>query len=193
MLSESEKQILLNVARTSIEAAVRPATAGGQLPESDVAEYPSSLTTKSGAFVTLRIDNELRGCIGYIEAQKPLVETVQEVAMKSALEDPRFLPVAPEELPTIDIEISVISPMKQIQSIDEIEVGKHGLMLELGNFRGLLLPQVATEYSWDRETFLNQVARKAGLPPQSWKDSRAKISIFSAEIFSEHSLSVEHK
>ena len=187
MLSETAKQYLLNVARRSIETAVN------KLPERDVTEYPPSLNTKSGAFVTLRIDNELRGCIGHIEAHKPLIETIREVAVKSALKDPRFLPVAPEELSSIEIEISVISPMKRIQSIDEIEVGRHGLMLESENHRGLLLPQVATENGWDKETFLNQTARKAGLPSRAWKEQEANISIFSAEIFSEHSLNVKHK
>ncbi len=187
MLSETERQFLLNIARESIETVVR------RLPKTGVSEYPESLATESGAFVTLHIDNELRGCIGFIEPQKPLVDTVRDAALKSALEDPRFLPVTEKELPAIEIEISVISPMKKIQSIDEIEIGKHGLLLELKSFRGLLLPQVAPEQGWDRETFLNQTARKAGLPMRAWKEPKAVISIFSAEVFSEHSCSIEHK
>jgi len=179
MLSESEKRLLLRVARQSIEAAVNNTS------KPEVGTCPPSLMESCGAFVTLHEAGELRGCISYIEGVKPLIETVQEVAVKSALEDPRFTPVVQEELSNLEIEISVISPMRQIQNIDEIEVGKHGLLLELGNHRGLLLPQVAVEYGWDKETFLNQTSRKAGLPTTAWKDRSVKIFIFTAEIFSE--------
>jgi AmmeMemoRadiSam system protein A len=180
MLSKTDKKSLLQIARKAIEAAVR----GLKLPKTDTCS--KSLMELCGAFVTLHKDDELRGCIGYIEGVKPLVHTVQEVAIKSALEDPRFMPVTEEELSQLEIEISVISPMKQIKSIEEIEVGKHGLLIEQRGYRGLLLPQVATEYGWDKETFLNQTARKAGLPTNAWKDSHTIISIFSAEIFNEN-------
>ena len=183
MFLESDKQFLIRIARTVIEAAV------SQSPMPAFSRCSPSLMKLSGAFVTLRIGNDLRGCIGYIDAVRPLIDTVKEVAVKSALEDPRFNPLAVEELPSIEIEISVISPMQSIGSIDEIEIGKHGLLIELGNYRGLLLPQVAVEYGWDRETFLSQTARKAGLPSGGWKNPAAKIWTFTAEIFSEHSLS----
>ena len=155
------------------------------MPTPKIGECPAPLHQLSGAFVTIREENELRGCIGYIEGIKPLVEAVQEVAAKAAIDDPRFLPVSEEELGVIEIELSVISPLKHIKTVDEIEVGKHGLLIELRNYRGLLLPQVATEHKWDRETFLNQTARKAGLSSYAWKDPDVKISIFTAEIFGE--------
>ena len=186
MLSESEKQFLLEVARASITAAVM----GKQEPKRG--KCPPAVLQPSGAFVTLHERNELRGCIGYIEAARPMVETVHNVAAKAALEDPRFPPVSPEELSSIELEISVISPMKRIQSADEIEVGKHGILLQAGMSRGLLLPQVATEYGWDRETFLCQTARKAGLPSSAWKNPETRIFIFTAEVFGEHSLNKQH-
>ncbi len=181
MLSKSEKQFLLEVARASAGAAVRNETAPRR------GECPPAALQPSGAFVTLREKGELRGCIGYIEAIKSMVDAVRDVAAKAATQDPRFAPVSPEELQEIEIEISVISPMKKIKGVDEIEVGKHGLLLERGMSRGLLLPQVATEYGWDRETFLNQTARKAGLEPTAWKKPGTTISIFTAEIFDESS------
>jgi AmmeMemoRadiSam system protein A len=180
MLSESEKEFLLQNARRSIEAAVR--RKGAALPE----KLPQPLMELCGAFVTLHKGGELRGCIGYIEGLKPLIETIWDAAEKAALEDYRFMPVTVEELPDIEIEISVLSPLKHVKDINEIEIGKHGLVVEVGYNRGLLLPQVATEYSWDRETFLNQTARKAGLLSDGWKNPEAKIFIFTAEIFSEH-------
>ncbi|MBI1806318.1 MAG: AmmeMemoRadiSam system protein A [Ignavibacteria bacterium] len=184
MLSETEKQFLLHVARNSIECAIRNA----HLTVSET--VIPSLIEPSGAFVTLRIGNKLRGCIGYIDAVKPLLETVEDAATKSALDDIRFLPVEPEELPNITIEISVISPIVPIRSIDEIEIGKHGLVIVYGTHRGLLLPQVAVEHGWDRETFLSQTARKAGLPLYLWKDPEAKLFSFTAEVFSEQPTAV---
>ncbi len=187
MLSDIVKKYLLNVARNSIEAVVKK----GDLPEIDLSS--PELRQNRGAFVTLHEGGELRGCIGYTEAVKPLGETVREVAVKAAMEDPRFAAVSEDELPYIKIEISVLSPMKFVKNIEEIEIGKHGIMIELKNFRGLLLPQVPEEYGWDRDTFLEQTARKAGLPPNAWKYTETKISIFTAEIFSEHSSETVHK
>lgn len=144
-----------------------------------------SLIEKCGAFVTLHSNGELRGCIGYIEGIIPLFETVQEVAVKAALEDPRFEPVTVDELDNIDLEISVLSPLKKIKDVNKIEVGKHGLVIKRGYSRGLLLPQVAVEYNWDREAFLSHTCRKAGIGADQWKDQATEIYIFSAEIFSE--------
>jgi len=179
MFSENEKIILLKAARSAIEDAIIGKTS---LLIKDV---PQSLREPCGAFVTLHKEGELRGCIGYVEGIKPLIETVKDVAEKAALEDYRFSPVTEDELPKIEIEISILSPLKQIKSIDEIEVGKHGLIIEQGGYRGLLLPQVAAEYGWDRTTFLNQTARKAGLSPEEWKNPKTKIFIFTAEIIKE--------
>ena len=164
------------MARDAAESAVN------DIPLKSLKDYPQSLAKLFGAFVTLRQNRELRGCIGYIEGTKPLVETVQDAAEKSAMEDPRFHPVTPEELASLEIEISILSPLQRITTIDEIEIGKHGLVLEWKHSRGLLLPQVPLEYGWDREMFLNQVSRKAGMPAQTWKNPDAKLFIFSAEI-----------
>ncbi len=181
-LSKEDKKQLLQIARKSIEHAVH----GQSLPEPEATS--EALLKPCGAFVTLTQGKELRGCIGYTEAHKPLAETVREVAAKAALEDPRFPSLTKEELQQIDIEVSVLSPMKKIKDVNEIEPGKHGLMLVNGYFRGLLLPQVAAEYHWDRETFLEYTARKAGLPPEAWKDKNTTIYAFTAEIFGEKEL-----
>jgi AmmeMemoRadiSam system protein A len=110
---------------------------------------------------------------------------VQHCAVSAALEDPRFMPVTREELKNLEIEISVLSPFHRIQEIEEIEVGTHGLYMVQGPFRGLLLPQVATQYGWDRMTFLKQTCLKSGLPESAWRDPRTAIYVFEAEVFSE--------
>jgi len=180
MLTENEREFLLHIARLSMIAAVNKK--GALIPD----KVPPALQENRGAFVTLYKSGELRGCIGYIEGFKPLVEIVWDAAEKAALEDYRFIPVTPNELTDIDIQISVLSPPELITDINKIEVDKHGLIIEFEHNRGLLLPQVATEYGWDRETFLNQTARKAGLTSDRWKDPKSKIYIFSAEIFKEN-------
>jgi AmmeMemoRadiSam system protein A len=179
MLTESEKKFLLRVARTAIEDAVTGTSSA------EAERIPPACLRHSGAFVTIHKAGELRGCIGYIEPVKPMVETVREVAEKAALEDYRFQQVAAEEVSQLEIEISVMSPLESMNDPSEIQVGVHGLVIELGPARGLLLPQVATEHGWDRETFLSQTSRKAGLPMNAWKHPDAKIFIFSAEIFNE--------
>ncbi len=179
MLSAVDKKILLETARKTIEKGVRGKT--NLLPEI----IPKSLMEFCGAFVTLHKFGELRGCIGYIKGVLPLIETVKDAAAKAALEDNRFAPVTKDELSDIDIEISVLSPLKLIKEINEIEIGKHGILIEYHHNHGLLLPQVATGYDWDRETFLNQAARKAGLSTDRLKDSETKIYIFTADIFGE--------
>ncbi len=134
--------------------------------------------------MTLKRGNMLRGCIGTIEPLNPLYETVAEMAIASAVRDPRFPPLSLEELPFVTIEISVLSPLEKVENIEEIETGKHGLLVRRGFFSGLLLPQVATEYGWDRETFLEHTCLKAGLPPSAWQDERTEIYKFTAEVFS---------
>mgnify|MGYP001610224249 CR=1 FL=1 len=179
-LSDDEKKNLLTLARTTIEAKVANKT----LPEAKATT--EKLGAKSGAFVTLKIGGHLRGCIGYIVAVKPLVETIQEMAQSAAFRDPRFPPVQADEVPKLEIEISVLSPFKVIEDTSVIEVGVHGIQIALGPWnRGLLLPQVATEYGWDRQTFLEHTCAKAGLPKDAWKNEDAEIQIFSAEIFNE--------
>ena len=141
------------------------------------------LQEKCGAFVTLKKKDELRGCIGYINAIMPLHDTIRELAVQAAFHDPRFNPLQKKEWKDIDIEISVLSPMERIHDIDQIEVGTHGIYLEKGAYSGLLLPQVATEHHWDRLTFLENTCYKAGLGPDAWKSSDTSIYIFSADIF----------
>ncbi len=179
MLTDSEKQFLLRLARSSLESAVR------RTPLPPLGPCDASLLEPRGAFVTLREGGELRGCIGYVDAVKPLAHTVREVTAKAALEDVRFPPVGPDELPGIGIEISVLSPLSRLDEIAGIELGTHGLMIEFEKYRGLLLPQVPLEHGWDRETFLSQTAKKAGLPSSIWKHREARTYTFTADIFSE--------
>ncbi|MEW6388384.1 MAG: AmmeMemoRadiSam system protein A [Thermodesulfobacteriota bacterium] len=178
-LSESDQKLLFQVARASIQAHLK-----GQSP-SYPRVTPPSLCEPRGVFVTLTRQGRLRGCIGYVEAVKPLLPAVQEMALAAAFHDPRFPPLREEELADLELEISVLTPMRQIAKVDEIEVGKHGLIIVKGMHRGLLLPQVATEYKWDRQTFLEQTCCKAGLPPDAWKDPDTRIYVFTAEILTE--------
>lgn len=141
---------------------------------------------KRGAFVTLHKRGELRGCIGTFRSDKNIADVVSEMALASAFEDPRFPKLELEELEEIDIEISVLSPLRKIKNVNEIEVGKHGLYISRGFRSGVLLPQVATEYNWDRETFLVHTCLKAGLPEDAWKDPATKIEVFTAEVFGEN-------
>jgi AmmeMemoRadiSam system protein A len=135
--------------------------------------------------VTLHKHGRLRGCIGYIQALKPLRQAVAEMAVQAALHDPRFPPVTSDELPELHIEISVLSPLEAVADVSEIEVGTHGLVIEDGRSRGLLLPQVPVEYGWDRDTFLEHTCAKAGLPPDRWKAQGVTITKFTAEVFGE--------
>lgn len=137
-----------------------------------------------GAFVTLKHRGELRGCIGYVEAIKPLAETIEDCTVSAASRDPRFPPVDPAELPGISIEISVLSPLEELSDPEKVEVGRHGLMIQKGYHRGLLLPQVATEYGWNREQFLAHTCLKAGLPMDAWRRG-ATLHVFTADVFGE--------
>jgi len=175
-LTEQEKQVLKNVVRQTLEAVVN----GGETPRFN--NFNGKLGEKWGAFVTLTKHGKLRGCIGHIVGTQPLITTVAEMARAAALEDYRFPKVKPSELPDIEFEISVLTPLREIKDIEEIVVGRDGIFITKGMRRGVLLPQVATEYGWDRITFLEQTCLKAGLPPDAWKDADTKIEIFSAEI-----------
>lgn len=176
-LNKEEKKKLLEIARFSIIEAVT----GKKQFYPNVTE--EKLKENCGAFVTIKESNQLRGCIGYIQAVKPLYETVKDVAKSAAVNDYRFNPVGENELDNLELEISVLTPLKKIKDINEIEVGKHGLVMKNGLNSGLLLPQVATEYGWDRDTFLRETCRKAGLPQDAWKDESTEIYTFSAEVF----------
>jgi len=176
-LTEEEKKTLHHIAKTVIENKAR----GTALPEFKI-ESPI-LKENRGAFVTLQKRGQLRGCIGYIEGHGPLHNTIKEMAEAAAFRDPRFSPVKEKELPELDIEISVLTPLKRIRDVNEIQVGTHGIYIKKGWSSGLLLPQVATEYGWDRQTFLEHTCQKAGLPSTAWKEKDAEIYIFSADIF----------
>ena len=181
-LTPDDKTYLLRLARITITSAFSK-------EEADIPPHPSDVLDKpSGAFVTLSKRGKLRGCIGYIEAVKPLRETIAEMASSAAFKDWRFPPVRESELDDIEIEISVLSPLRRIDDTSVIEVGTHGIIISRGSNRGLLLPQVAAEWSWDRETFLRQTCVKAGLPEDAWTKDETRIDIFSADIFSESEL-----
>jgi len=176
-LSEADQQFLLRLARRALEESVRY----DSLPE--VEAPPGPLREKCGAFVTLHKMGRLRGCIGYIESLKPLYQTICECAMAAALRDPRFDAVTTEELPILHVEISVLSPLVEITP-DQVEVGRHGLLISRGGQRGVLLPQVPVEWKWNREQFLEETCLKAGLPPDAWRHG-AKIQAFTAQVFGE--------
>jgi AmmeMemoRadiSam system protein A len=188
VLTREEGKILLAIARESIARALtgprgrkRGALAKGGI------DPAGPLGVPSGAFVTIRIGDELRGCIGFIASDQPLARVVEDVAARAATEDPRFPPMTQSEFARATVEISILSPLKKVEDVSEIRVGEDGLVIELGGYRGLLLPQVATEYGWDRETFLTHTARKAGLPPGAWRDPDAALYRFTAEIIEEES------
>ncbi len=176
-LNDEEKKTLHHIAKTVIENKVK----GKPVPDFKV-ESPL-LKENRGAFVTLQKRGQLRGCIGYIEGHGPLYHTIKEMAEAAAFRDPRFSPVKEKELPELDIEISVLTPLQRIKDVDEIQVGTHGIYIKKGWYSGLLLPQVATEYGWDRQTFLEHTCQKAGLPSAAWKEKDTEIYIFSADIF----------
>jgi AmmeMemoRadiSam system protein B/AmmeMemoRadiSam system protein A len=176
-LSADEKGMLHRIAKETIEAGCRGATPS----KIDVAS--PKLKEPNGAFVTLHKNGELRGCIGHITASLPLAETIAEMATAAAFHDPRFRPVRADELKDLKIEISVLTPLTKISSIEEIRVGTHGLYIRQDGRSGLLLPQVATEYGWDRAAFLEQACLKANLPRDAWKHKNTEIYIFSADIF----------
>jgi len=178
-LSDHDGLLLLQTAREAIGARL-----AGRLPQ--FAEFPPALSVPCGAFVTLKVGGELRGCIGHIDACQPLVDAVKDAAVSSAFNDPRFPPVGPGEWPRVRIEISVLSPFELVTDVQHIAVGVHGIMVQSGHRSGLLLPQVATEQGWNREAFLAHGCRKAGLPADAWRSPQTRIEIFTAAVFQEN-------
>jgi AmmeMemoRadiSam system protein A len=176
MIPSNERRLLLAIARSALEARVR----GERAPE--VARSSGSIA--SGVFVTVHCDGALRGCLGTV-TDVHLVEAVARLAADVSTEDFRFAPLRPQELPRVAIDLSVLTPAEIVIDAETIEIGRDGLIIELGNRRGLLLPQVAVEQQWDRETFLNQACVKAGLPSSAWRHG-ATIRRFQAEVFGEH-------
>jgi AmmeMemoRadiSam system protein A len=179
MFTDAQRRALVEVARSAVAGAIAGRSTPAPRPE-DLRELPEA----SGAFVTLKREGHLRGCIGTLECRRPLAEEVARVAVSAAREDPRFNALRPEELDGLDIEVSVLGPLEEIDPRDPaaVEIGRHGLVVEQGARRGLLLPQVATEWGWDREQFLAQTCNKAGLPLDGWQRG-AKVYRFAAEVF----------
>lgn len=167
-----------------VRATLESYLSGGKLPETSVIN--EELLIPFGAFVTLKRDGELRGCIGCFEPKEPLFKVIQTMAIEAATADPRFSPVTAEELPQIKIEISVMTPRRKISDWRDVQLGKHGVVIKKGSLAGTFLPQVATETGWSREEFLSQLcSQKAGLPSDCYKDPRTELYVFEAEIFEE--------
>ena len=177
-LSEEEKSILLKTARGQIKADLG-------LGSPVYPEPTETLKQICGAFVTIHSGGMLRGCIGNIIGRFPLIDTIHNMAHAAAFEDPRFPKLTPGEYEHIDLEISVLSPLRKITDINEIEIGTHGILMTRGYNSGVLLPQVATEQGWDLMTFVQHTCMKAGMMPDAWQDPATKIEIFSAIVFSE--------
>jgi AmmeMemoRadiSam system protein A len=180
-LSEPEKSELLALARKSVEYMVQK-----QNPYEPPASASAALNQERGAFTTLKKAGALRGCIGYTSAVKPLYMTVRDTATLAAMRDPRFEPVEASELPLLDYEISVLSPLRRVTDIQQIKVGEHGLLMKNGDSEGLLLPQVPVEQKWDRQTFLEETCGKAGMSSGCWKEEDTDIFQFTAVVFGEH-------
>jgi AmmeMemoRadiSam system protein A len=179
MTVDADRAALISIARTAIvEFVTRSGRSGGAAARSDELRKRFS-----GVFVTLHHRGDLRGCIGRLEADRPLPELVAECAISACSSDPRFSPVTSEELADLAIELSILGLREPVASLDDVEVGRHGLLIERGRHRGLLLPQVAAERRWDRRTFLEQTCRKAGLEASAWQDG-ATLWRFEAEVFS---------
>jgi AmmeMemoRadiSam system protein A len=181
-MDDESKKKLLAIARRTVEAAVK----GEQIPEFFLSD--PDLQGFQGAFVTIRRHGQLRGCIGQFTAQDPLYQVVRNMAVSSATQDPRFFqnPLRPADLPEIDIEISVLSPLTRIANPLDIELGKHGIYIRRGARSGCFLPQVATETGWSKEEFLSHCAQgKAGLPADAWRYPDTEVYTFTAEIIEE--------
>ncbi len=186
-LDDKDKQWLLALARRTLEH-MKPS--GSKTPDEKTltgGAIPPAALPPRGAFVTLHeaAGGELRGCIGYVAPVEPLYRAVIENAVNAARRDPRFPAVRPDEVAGLRIEISAMTPPREIRDIEEIEVGRDGLIVERGGARGLLLPQVASERGWDRETFLDHTCGKAGLPHSAWREGNVTIEAFSADVFSD--------
>lgn len=180
MITETTRTFLLTVVRETIKA---------RLDKEPIPSYTVTdpiVQERRGVFVTLHTkDGTLRGCIGFIEGVKPLLEAVQDMALSAAFKDPRFPPLTSSEYKDITIEITVLSPIKKVASADDVVVGTHGLIITKGYHRGLLLPQVPVEQEWDRDAFISHTCMKAGLPPDTWKNEDVTMEVFTGEVFGE--------
>ena len=183
-LTPQQQQFLRELARQAVAAAAigDPPPDVQTLAEDANLPLEGPLAEKRGAFVTLTIQKRLRGCIGYIEGFKPLAQAVAENGRSAAVKDPRFPPLQVHELTGLEIEVSVLTPLREVPSFQEIQVGRHGVLMEKKGRQAVFLPQVATEQGWDLETTLTQLALKAGLGPQEWQQG-ARFKVFEAQIF----------
>lgn len=177
-LKKQEQKILLDLAREAIGHHIQH----GSIPPHDITG--DNLTLPAGCFVCIKNGGNLRGCIGMFFSDRPLFRLVQEMAVAAATKDPRFYPMGSKDLSDFSLEISVLSPLQKITDVAEIHVGKHGLYIEKNSFNGVLLPQVAVQYKWDRETFLAQTCIKAGMKKDDWREG-ANIHIFTADVFTD--------
>ena len=180
-LSSDDGAALIEIARRAISSAVIDSSV------LDLPTYSPALRVSRGAFVSLYRSGRLRGCVGQVENPGPLAELVARIAVLAALHDSRFPPVGIEEVPTLGIELSVLSPLEPI-TLEAVMVGQHGLMVVRGLSKGLLLPQVATERRWSGQRFLEETCAKAGLPRNAWRDPETQLFAFTAELFSEAGL-----
>ena len=178
-LTDDEKRELLRIARATLKEFLMT----GRVPPG--APHRKSMTDPAGVFVALSQAGKPRGAIGTMSADRPLYKAIQEMAVAAATRDPRFAPVDEDELDKLTIEISVLGPRVPIRGADEIVIGTHGLVIEIGEAHGLLLPQVATEAGWDAPTFLEKVCAKAGLAPDRWSTPGAQLEAFTAQVFNE--------
>ncbi|NTV49896.1 MAG: AmmeMemoRadiSam system protein A [Geobacteraceae bacterium] len=178
LLTKKEQKELLKIARDTIVDYVTDR----KVPT--VTSASPGLNLHSGCFVTIKQKGELRGCIGNFVSDQPLYQLVQEMAVSAATRDPRFYPMKSDDLADFTLDISVLSPLAKAASVEEIKVGVHGIYIVKGSYRGVLLPQVATEYGWNREQFLQHTCTKAGLPQDAWQ-GECEIYIFSAQVFGE--------
>lgn len=176
-MNKPEQQKLLQIAKSAVETYIET----GKIIE--IEEDNPNLNQHQGVFVTLEKDNNLRGCIGIFESNEPLYQNVIEMAIAAATQDPRFSPISKDELNKLEYEISVLSPLRKINSWKEIEIGKHGVEIKQGSRSGVFLPQVATENNWDLDTFMSVLcSQKAGLPSDCWKNPETEIYVFTAQI-----------
>ncbi len=179
-MNDSQRHALLKVAKDTVTAAV------SHKPPPKVEADDPELTAHCGCFVTLKNHDQLRGCIGQFTSEKPLVELIIDMAKASATSDPRFLndPITSNELPALDIEISVLSPLEKTTDPLSLRLGVDGIYIKKGYLSGCFLPQVATETGWTKEQFLSYCcSHKAGLPPDAWKDPKTEVYLFNAEVF----------
>lgn len=178
-LDAAQRRELLSLARAAATLAARGERDLGPGPA------PTGLERLAAAFVTLRVQGALRGCIGTFEATGPLWSTVHEMAIAAASRDPRFPALRAHDLPALGVDVSVLAPARRVTDPAEIELGRHGLEIRRAGRRGLLLPQVATDHALDRESFLAETCRKAGLPPTAWREEETEIWSFEADVFSD--------